>query len=170
MAARGTAVAATLIATGLATMLAMMTACGDNSSSGPTSDTSVAEDVSVPGEPDLGDAAVWWIDPSDNLIPATQSFTARVSRLACNDGDTGAVLDPIVEVGDSEIVITFTVEPIPPGTHTCPSNDAVEHLVQLGEPIAGRVLVDGACRSDEARTTSFCVDGSQRWPPGAVSG
>jgi hypothetical protein len=64
--------------------------------------------------------------------------------------------------------VTFSVESIPPGAHTCPSNDEVSFLVSLSQPIGQRQIVDGACRTDRARTTSFCVDGATRWQPSAA--
>ena len=112
-----------------------------------------------------GDTAVWSIKPGENLTSASRSFTAQVSRLGCNGGVTGVVLDPAITFGDSEIVVTFAVESLPPGTRRCPSNVEVATVVNLGQPIGGRKLVDGACRANEARTTSFCVDGATRWSP-----
>jgi len=71
-----------------------------------------------------------------------------------------------VRLGDTEIVVTFTVEAIAPGGHTCPGNDEVPFIVDLGEAVGDRELVDGACLSGgEAASTSFCAQGGTRWTP-----
>ena len=39
-------------------------------------------------------------------------------------------------------------------------------MVELDEPIGTREIVDGACLSGEAETTSFCVEEDPiRWSP-----
>lgn len=111
-----------------------------------------------------GGLAVWTIATDAPTAATSQTFTAQVRRLDCSSGSTGTVLPPAVEFGPTSVVVTFTVEPLPPGEYTCPPNDEVGYLVSLGEPIGNRELVDGACRTDQARTTSFCKDGATRWP------
>ena len=116
-------------------------------------------------EQDRGDPAVWFISSRDDVTSASRSFTAYVTRLGCNSGVTGAVLPPTIDKRDTSIVVTFTVKPSP-GAHECQGNDRVPIVVDLGEAIGKRQLVDGACRSgDAAATTSFCVNGSVRWKP-----
>jgi hypothetical protein len=110
------------------------------------------------------EAAVWFIKSNKDVTSASRTFTAYVSRLGCNGGVTGKVLQPTIQKSDTRIVVTFTVEAAPPGFHTCQGNDRVPMLVDLGEALGDRQLVDGACRSGaEAATTAFCVDGSVRW-------
>ena len=106
--------------------------------------------------------AVWSLQPGQRPSDDASSFTALVMRLACNDGVTGEVFAPVLEFGDDEVVVTFTVKATSPGAHTCPLNDEVPYLVDLGQPIGNRRLVDGACRSSEAATTAFCVNGDVR--------
>lgn len=113
-----------------------------------------------------GEPAVWFISSHDDVTNASKSFTAFVTRLGCNGGVTGAVLQPTIDARDTRIVVTFTVKAAPPGAHTCQGNDRVPIVVDLGEAIGKRQLVDGACRSGQAAaTTSFCVEGSVRWKP-----
>ena len=113
-----------------------------------------------------GEPAVWFISPDDDVTSASRSFTAYVTRLGCNGGVTGAVLQPTIDRSDTRIVVTFTVKPAPPSRGTCQGNDRVPIVVDLGEAIGERQLVDGACRSGgAAATTAFCVDGSVRWKP-----
>lgn len=111
-----------------------------------------------------GATAVWSTDADDPPTPTSQSFTAMVSRLGCSGGKTGKVLPPSVSVEKTRIVVTFAVEPLPDGFYHCPGNDSVPHVVELDEPIGDRDLVDGACLSREAETTSFCSEGgATRW-------
>jgi hypothetical protein len=72
-----------------------------------------------------------------------------------------------VAFGDDEVVVTFTVEALSPGVHTCPGNDQVPYELDLGQPLGERRLVDGSCRppDGEARDTSLCIDGDVRWAP-----
>lgn len=113
---------------------------------------------------DAGDraAAVWDIEPKQSLSEGSLRFTALVSRLGCNGGVTGSVNSPDVQITADRIVITFTVSPGPPKAATCPGNRAVPTVVELPEPLGARALVDGACDTTEAATTSFCLDGGVR--------
>jgi hypothetical protein len=125
----------------------------------------------IPGEAPAADGgggatATWRIDENDPPDEAATSFTALVTRLGCSGGETGLVLEPVVDVDDERIKVTFAVESLPPGDYECPGNDAVPHVVVLDEPVGDRELVDGACLSGEAATTAFCVDEDPvRWPP-----
>ncbi len=139
-------------------MSVLVAACSTDAASGTVS-------ISPTSGPGRGDTAVWSVKAGENLSNSSQSFTVQVSRLGCNGGVTGAVLEPTITFGDSEIVVTFAVESLPPGMYTCPSNVEVPSVVNLGQPIGDRKLVDGACRANEARTTSFCIDGATRWSP-----
>jgi hypothetical protein len=124
----------------------------------PRLDPSVEEDED-------GDIAVWGIGEG---LPtrSTEAFTASVYRLECSGGETGEVLPPDVSVEETKIVVTFSVKPLPEGVaYTCQGNPSVPYLVELGEPVGERELVDGACLSGEAVTTSFCLEGPVRWSP-----
>lgn len=106
-----------------------------------------------------GEAAVWDIDAHDPLPPSTQRFTALVSRLECANGVTGRVLAPHIELTDTQVIVTFSVENNREGDATCPSNNWVKYDVDLGEPLGNRDLIDGTCQAGgEAATTSFCSD------------
>lgn len=112
-----------------------------------------------------GATAVWRVDDEDPPTTSATSFTALVTRLACSGGETGEVLAPMITVDEDEIVVTFTVEELPDGNYTCPGNDEVPFVVEIGEAIGQRTLVDGACLDGEAASTSFCSEGSNRWTP-----
>lgn len=68
-----------------------------------------------------------------------------MTEAACSSSRdiTGLVRQPeVVETAD-EVVITFTVEPLPPGGQDCPGNPSTPYAVQLREPLGDRVLLDG---------------------------
>lgn len=112
-----------------------------------------------------GDTAVWDVDAADPPTPSATSITAMVSRLGCSGGETGEVLAPVVSADAERVVLTFSVEPLPDDVdYTCPGNPAVPYVVELDEPLGDRELVDGACLSGDAASTSHCSDGAVRWP------
>lgn len=105
---------------------------------------------------------VWELGREKRPVNASTSFTALVSRLGCNNGVTGDVVEPVVEITKSQIIVTFQVTPREPEAANCPGNDLVPYKVELGEPIAGRQLMDGRCLpGGAAETTSLCA--LSRW-------
>lgn len=140
-------------------------ACGSNQDAAPTTTRTKSVVTSTLKTPDSSDIATWSLPPGAAVTGSSDSFTAQVTRLACNDGATGVVLPPNISITESEVVVTFTVESIPPGPHDCPGNNEVAFLVSLNQPIGQRVLIDGGCRTLQARTTSYCVNGATRWRP-----
>lgn len=114
-----------------------------------------------------GDTAVWDVDPADPPTPSATSVTVMVTRLGCNGGVTGEVLEPEVAADGEQVVVTFSVEPLGAGDYTCPGNDSVPYVVELDGPLGDRDLVDGACLSGDAASTSHCSNGAVRWPPSA---
>lgn len=125
--------------------------------------------TSVPlAAPEKGDLATWDIDPAAPPLSGSSTFTARVTRLACSGGFTGRVLRPGVVVTDTEIVVTATVEVLPPGElYSCPGNEVVPYTVDIGQPIGARNLVDGACigtgRGKDTNVCSPTANPAVRW-------
>jgi len=117
-------------------------------------------------DPEPGDAAVWRIDQNSPPSPSSSSISVLVTRLGCSGGVTGRVLQPGVVFGDDSITVTFTVEAAAPGAYTCPGNPAVPLVIDLGQPLGQRSLVDGNCLPErQAQNTAFCdTDGGVRWP------
>jgi hypothetical protein len=74
------------------------------------------------------------------------------------------VLRPGVAVTDTEITITFKVATVG-GDRDCPGNDAVPYLVDLGQPIGDRDLVDPACTDDGVGSSAtYCTSAAGvRW-------
>lgn len=114
-----------------------------------------------------GDPAVWTLDPASNVEPSSSSFLALVTRLQCAGGTTGEVLEPLIEIGPTDIVVTFSVAALDSELEqSCPENDAVPVEVFLDEAIGDRQILDGACQSgSEAATTVYCSGGADRWVP-----
>lgn len=134
---------------------------------GSTTETSAPATFEPSQSPPIVDAgdratAVWDVEPKQALDQGSMRFTALVTRLGCNGGVTGTVNSPDVQITADRIVITFAVSPGPPKAATCPGNRAVPTVVELPEPLGARALVDGACETTEAATTSFCIDGGVR--------
>jgi hypothetical protein len=111
-----------------------------------------------------GGTAIWNIESAESITPEATSLAALVERLGCANGETGRVLEPVIAAGDDELVITFFVEAFPAGDYNCPGNDRVPYLIELGEPVGQRRIVDGGCRHSDAAGTSHC-DAEVRWEP-----
>jgi len=114
-----------------------------------------------------GDVAVWTLESASDVLGSSSAFTALVTRLGCSGGVTGEVLEPTVEIGETEIVVTFFVAALDSDLEqTCPGNDEVPYVVVLVEPIGDRPILDGSCRDgSRAASTSFCAAGAARWVP-----
>jgi hypothetical protein len=153
-------------------------ACGSDGDSSPSvSSTDSAKPTptpaftetssTLPPEDDVaGDLAVWKVAAADSLSAESESFTAYVTRLGCSGGVTGEVYAPVIVIGDRDIVVTFSVAPLDLDVRPCISNEEVPFVVDIGEPIGERRLVDGACLDDgEASSTGFCRSGPERWSP-----
>lgn len=128
-----------------------------------TSSSPTTAAVAAPSDP------AFWAMPQQQLDSTSTTFVANVVRLGCNGGVTGEVFEPEIVIDDSRIVITFTVESAPAGR--CPTNDAVPYVVDIGQPIGDRQLVDGACLpGGAAASTMWCGPDGVRWkaPPPIV--
>jgi hypothetical protein len=118
------------------------------------------------GQLSAGDTAIWELEPSERIDSSADSFTAVVSRLGCSGGITGEVFAPTIQLGKSEIVVTFLVAPLDKNVfYNCPGNIGVPHEVELREQIGNRRLIDGSCLTEPALSTRFCLRGGARWIP-----
>ena len=157
----------------------MLNACGSGNEIAAPSDVVTAPTTTlVAGDNVAGDPAVWLTsdqmaafgfppsNATERISATSTSFTAHVMRLRCSGGETGTVLPPAIVWSETQISVTFTVDPLPrDGSYTCPSNDLVTYEVELGQPIGQRQLVDGTCASEHAAGTLFCSDQGLRWSP-----
>lgn len=114
-----------------------------------------------------GDVAVWDVDVANPPAGTATTVAALVTRLGCSGGETGEILKPVVSADGERVVVTFSVEALPDGDYACPGNNSVPYVIELGEPLGDRELVDGACLSGDAASTSFCAEGAVRWSPPA---
>lgn len=106
--------------------------------------------------------ATWTLEPG-SVDASSNNFTAAVTRAGCSSGQTGTIYKPTVMVSDTDIVVTFRVEPLDPDfDYTCQDNDSERVAVTLPEPIGQRQLVDGACTELEGAACEF---GAIRWGP-----
>lgn len=123
----------------------------------------------VVSEAEPGDPATWRTDPDAPPDPRSTSITALVTRLGCASGETGPVLRPGVLREVDRITITFTVEAIH-GFQDCQGNPEVRYVVDLGEPLGDRELVDGGCTDEAPRGQPSCpTDDGLRWRPTVVT-
>lgn len=109
--------------------------------------------------------ATWDLTKDQTADSDTTAFAVDVTRLGCNNGETGTVNDPDIEMTDTQVVITFTVSPSEPGAANCLGNDAVSYGVELPEALGERELVDGGCDATEAASTSTCQPSGVRYSP-----
>ena len=109
--------------------------------------------------------AIWDLTKDQTLVSDTTAFAVEVTRLGCNNGETGTVNDPDIEMTDTQVVITFTVSPGEPSSADCQGNNAVSYDVELPEALGERELVDGGCVSSEAASTESCHPSGVRYIP-----
>jgi hypothetical protein len=104
-----------------------------------------------------GDEAVWGIVGLDSVSEHSRGFDVLVSRVGCSSGRQGTPEKPVIDVGESTIVVTFRMAPHVSGAQSCQGTAGVPYHVRLHEPIGQRTLVDGEChRGSEANATAFC--------------
>ncbi len=114
----------------------------------------------------LGSAlAVWELAPDSTVDAQTTTLTVLVNRVGCNDGVTGTVNTPDINVDEAEVVVTFFVSPGEPLAANCSGNNSVAYDVVLPEPLGDRRLLDGACDRPEARSLVFCEPDGIRSSP-----
>ena len=81
------------------------------------------------------------------MAESSETFSALVNRLGCSGGLTGEAFEPAIEVGETDVIVTFYVAPLDGDLEqTCPGNNGVRHEMDHGVPIGQRHLVNGSCR------------------------
>jgi hypothetical protein len=89
------------------------------------------------------DVAHWWLGRS---VERTHSvIQAFVEEGSCSSASyaTGRIGSPLVEFTSGTITITFGVRPLR-GDQSCMGNPPTPVILDLGEPIGDRVLLDGS--------------------------
>lgn len=87
----------------------------------------------------------WILDPAAGLPgPEATTFTALVTETECTGGQAmGArLLPPSITYGGDSVLVVFAARPLDLGMATCPSNPPSRVVVELGEPLGERMLLD----------------------------
>lgn len=109
---------------------------------------------------DAGEVAV------GRRVSESTRIDVLVSRMGCNSGVTGEVLEPEVEESADEVVVRFRVSPGEPAEANCPDNVEEAYTLVLDERLGQRRLVDGECLGQGAGVgTSKCEDQGVRYAP-----
>lgn len=122
-------------------------------------------DVTAPVPPLRGAVATWELLDAETVGPDSTKLTVGVTQLGCSNGKTGQLLEPVVSIGEDDMVIRVDAQPLGEGGFNCPGNDVVPVEVTLLEPLGDRKLVDAACLAGEALRTASCATGAVRWQP-----
>lgn len=128
----------------------------------------VTTSATTPTTPDYETAATWELDPSAPPPEMAQSqVRVLVHGIACSGSRKRTLRPPRVQVEDERVVVTFSAEPLPRGTYSCPGIPGQPYTVDVGQPIGNRRLVDGIClHSGPLVETSYCeTDRGVRWTP-----
>lgn len=87
--------------------------------------------------------------------PASEVVEVEVTERACAGGQSSEarVVGPEVAYGVDAVVVTFFVEPLPPGDVTCQGNPSSLRSVRLSESLGDRSLLDGGVYPPTAPST-----------------
>jgi hypothetical protein len=103
-------------------------------------------------------SSVWRVDEESPPTPGSSTFPIEVLERNCASGRPaeGRIADPIVEYGEDAITITVPVHPVDASVVKClwHGNPWTPFVLELDEPVGGRLLLDGGPWPPE-----------QRWPP-----
>lgn len=87
-----------------------------------------------------------WLPDPDGPTPdaATRAFTALVTERSCASGQpsVGRVVGPAVRREEGRVLVVFGVRPLPGGIQTCQGNPPTPVVIDLGQPLGDRELVD----------------------------
>ena len=143
--------------------------CNNEGRAEPAPPTPEVEASRPRGAPDYDSAASWKLDPSVPPPQKTHSqFQVLVDGIACSSGQERTVRPPRVDVEDEQVVVTFSVEPLPSGGYNnCLGIPGQPYTVEVGERIGNRHLVDGFClQTGPLVESAHCEsDRGVRWTP-----
>lgn len=104
--------------------------------------------------------ASWHIPSTDSPSDNATHFTASVMSVQCGGGP---IITTQVSPEADRIIVTLAQEP-PPGVQTCVGLPPEPYVVEIGEPIDGRKLIDGSCLQTPAASGGLCDADGVRWP------
>lgn len=88
-----------------------------------------------------------WLLPADaDITPASTTIEVLVAEQGCHGSqptDLERIVPPEVTVDDETVIVTIAIIP-PTGEQTCPGIPPVPYMVNLGEPLGDRRLLDGS--------------------------
>lgn len=111
-----------------------------------------------------GGTTATWSLISDDVTAESTTFDIGVMRIECASGETGTVLDPVIDYEDDRILIEARVETLADGANNCLANNVVPLTIELNEPIGERSLVDGVCHIPGGGIGGDCEGDGVRWP------
>jgi hypothetical protein len=97
-------------------------------------------------DPTTGSPARFRVHPDHPLQREDESLILLVTEIACsgNRPIDDKLLPPVIEYGANHVLVRLFLEPLEPVDHPCIRNDATRMIIDLGEPIGDRILVDGS--------------------------
>tara|TARA_R100000306_G_scaffold52139_1_gene49048 strand:- start:258 stop:713 length:456 start_codon:yes stop_codon:yes gene_type:complete len=108
---------------------------------------------------------VWDVADGEELSPDTTSFQALVNNVQCTSGREPVVEDVLVESDASSMTVTVMVRSYD-GDQDCQGTPPVSHVIDLGERLGDRVLIDGGCLpGQQGRDTALCPPDEIRFSP-----
>lgn len=142
----------------VAVSLLLLSACQDSDPSNGSDDPAGTTTNSS------GGTTATWSLISDDVTAESTTFDIGVMRVECAGGETGTVLDPVIDYEDDRILIEARVETLADGAYNCLGNSVVPLTIELDEPIGERSLVDGVCHVPGGGIGGDCEGDGVRWP------
>lgn len=142
----------------VAVSLLLLSACQDSDPSNGSDDPAGTTTNSS------GGTTATWSLISDDVTAESTTFDIGVMRIECAGGETGTVLDPVIDYEDDRVLIEARVETLADGAYNCLGNSVVPLTIELDEPIGERSLVDGVCHVPGGGIGGDCEGDGVRWP------
>lgn len=119
-------------------------------------------------DPTLTEPAVWFLPAGSTLDPAATSVEVLVDEQGCTSGEgaAGNTAEPVVELTGNEVRIAVSTY-IRKGGQNCPGHPLAPLVVELGEPLGSRALVDAHGTIDDDHAPPTEIHGDVVVPPAA---
>jgi len=112
----------------------------------PASSHVVAGCADGQGDRGSGEVTTWRVDHSaPEPSPSDRTIAVLVDEVACNAGEPpepDRIQPPDVVYAEDAVTVTYVVEP-PEGARTCLASPPARLDLELNQPLADRVLLDG---------------------------
>ena len=119
-------------------------------------------------DPTLTEPAVWFLPTGSTPDPAATSVEVLVDEQGCTSGEgaAGNTAEPVVELTGTEVRIAVSTY-IRKGAQACPGHPLAPLVVELGEPLGSRTLVDAHGTIDDENAPPTQIYGDIVVPPAA---